>query len=545
MTVGTSWRHGRVLGVLGVPSLLLRLLLLFLLLFPSGSSAQESATLPPLDPAYQDLALLERRGLVPRGLPALRPLSHGRLAWVLREARSRFENDSPAGRPRVDLEAVLSRLEHRFGASRANSATGLAEIEIGGGRSPGRGVPTNGFGAELDIALNPLWSNRGGRAYGDERTGALALRASAPLGPYLAIGLAGRSVALQASGARAGRRDAALEAAYLRAVLGRIAIQIGRDSWWQQPGGDDALLMSRDAPPVDLLRIVTDRPLSLRVLGDTEFAVTVADLGPNQNFPHAKLFGVSLMTRPASSVRLGLTLLNKQTGEGAPGASFSERLKDLSFFWDLFRKGRDFVFSEKLLGLDARVVLPDISGIELFGEIAFTDFATDRLGDVLTSDTGYRVGVHFPRLGKSERHSVEVEGALTAPLLYRHHQFTTGVAVDGFSQGSVLGPDGRRLIASYRYDAPASRWAALVTGALESRSVDPHETVYNPVKDIFRAGTLPHEWRARARVDVTRWFDQVSGMELALGVERVRNFAFEADASRTNTFALVRVRRTF
>ena len=145
--------------MLGVPSLLLRLLLLFLLLFPSGSSAQESATLPPLDPAYQDLALLERRGLVPRGLPALRPLSHGRLAWVLREVRSRFENDSPAGRPRVDLEAVLSRLEHRFGASRANSATGLAEIEIGGGRSPGRGVPTNGFGAELDIALNPLWSN--------------------------------------------------------------------------------------------------------------------------------------------------------------------------------------------------------------------------------------------------------------------------------------------------------------------------------------------------------------------------------------------------
>ena len=506
---------------------------LLLLLIPSPSSAQDSATLPPLDPVYGDLGFLQRQGLIPQGVAALRPLSHGRVAGLVREARSRFESDASARPHRADLEAVLSRLAHRFGASRATVVTGLAEIEVGGGRSPGRGVPTNGQG-ELDIALNPLWSNRGGRAYGDELTGAVAFRASVSLGPNVAIGLAGRGSTIRASGVAPSRQGAALEGAFVRVRLGAIAIQIGRDSWWQLAGGDDALLMSRDAPPLELVRIVTDRPLSVIGLGDTEFALTVADLGPNQNFSHAKLFGLGVTIRPASSLRLGLTLVNKQTGEGAPSASLSDRVKDISFFWDLFRIGRDYTFSEKIASFDAEVVLSEVSGIGVFGEIAFTDLSADRLRDFLTTDTGYRLGVQFPRLGRSERHSVELEAALTTLLLYRHDQFTTGFAVDGFSQGSVLGPDGRRVIARYRYDAPASGWAARVTATLESRSVDP-----------YKAGRLPHERRMRARLDLTRWFDQASGIELALGVERVRNFAFEADAMQTNRAVLVRLWRSF
>jgi len=464
---------------------------------------------------------------------------------LLSEAISRFEeDDTTAAQPRADLDAVLARLERRFGPERSNTATGLAEIEIGGGRSPGREVPSNGQG-ELDVVLNPLWSNRGGRAYGDELTGALALRGSVSLGSNVAIGVAGRGSTLRASGVAPGRRGAVLDGAYLRVRLGSIALQMGRDSWWRHIGGDDVFLMSLDGPPLDLLRIVTDRPLSLPVLGDTEFAVTASDLGPNQNFPHAKLFGLNVTTRPASALRLGLTLVNKQTGKGAPAASFADRVKDISFLWDLFRVGRDYTFSEKMVSFDAQVVLSEISGVELFGEIAFTDFSADRLEDFLTTDTGYRLGVQFPRLGRSQRHSVELEAALTTLLLFRHEQFLTGFALDGFSQGSVLGPDGRRLVARYRYDAPASGWAAAVTTTLESRSVDLYEPVYDPINDVLDPGTFPHERRARARLDLTRWFDRVSGVELALGVERVGNFAFESGAARTNGSALVRVWRTF
>jgi len=519
-------------------------LVLLVALLPSVSYAQDSATLPPLDPAYEDLELLDRHGLVPRGLTSLRPLSQGRVAWLVREARTGFEGAALEGLRRADIEAVLSRLERRFGDVDTRPVAGLAEIELGGGRSPGRGAPSNGLG-ELDVVVNPLWANRGGRAYGDQRSGAVAVRAATSLGKGVAVGVAGRGVALQASGVTPARRDGTIEAAYLRATVGRIALEVGRDAWWQQPGGEDALLLSRDAPPVDLLRIVTDRPLSAFLLGDVEFALTVADLGPNQNFPGAKLFVMNVTARPTASLRMGLTLVNKQAGEGAPDASTSDRLKDLSFFWDLFRVGRDYTFSEKLLGFDARFVLPGASGTALFGEIAFTDLGTDRIRDVLTSDTGYRLGVVLPRLGPSQRHSLELEGALTTALLYRHLQFTTGFAVDGFSQGSELGPDGRRLTARYRYDAAAAGWAVVGAAAVETRSVDPHEPAFNPVKDVFRAGSLPWEGRKRVRLNVTKWLDEFSGVDVGLGVERVKNFAFEGGANRNNVAVLVRVWRTF
>ncbi len=72
-------------------------LVLLVALLPSVSYAQESATLPTLDPAYEDLGLLERHGLVPRGLTSLRPLSQGRVAWLVRDARTGFEGARSGG----------------------------------------------------------------------------------------------------------------------------------------------------------------------------------------------------------------------------------------------------------------------------------------------------------------------------------------------------------------------------------------------------------------------------------------------------------------
>ena len=81
--------------------------------------------------------------------------------------------------------------------------------------------------------------------------------------------------------------------------------------------------------------------------------------------------------------------------------------------------------------------------------------------------------------------------------------------------------------------------------AVETRSVDPHEPAFNPVKDVFRAGSLPWEGRKRVRLNVTRWLDEFSGVDAGLGVERVKNFAFGGGANRSNVAVLVRVWRTF
>jgi len=231
------------------------------------------------------------------------------------------------------------------------------------------------------VALNPLWANRGGRTYGDEATAAVSARIAFPLGSRVAVGLAGRGMGFRATGRVPRRRDGTVEAAYVRGTFGGLAIQVGRDAWWRGVGPAGGLLLSADAPPLNLLRFSTDRPLHLRVLGETEIAVTAADLGPSQNFPHAKLFAVTITGRPNSTVRLGVTLLNKQGGDGAPPAGRIERLKDLTFVWGLFRRGRDYTFSEKLLGLDVRFSVPDARGLQAFAEMTITDFVETRLDD--------------------------------------------------------------------------------------------------------------------------------------------------------------------
>jgi myo-inositol-1(or 4)-monophosphatase len=507
--------------------------------------AQRAGTLPPLDPAYRDLELLEAHGLLPRGMAAQRPLSYGRVAWLVQDARAWLASRLPASAvERADLEATLSRLERRFDGSRLDRAEATFELEAGGGKSPGHDLPENGLGG-LDAVINPLWHDRGGRAYGDERTAALAGRLTVPLGTRVAIGVGGRAVTERSSGLGPRRPDGDLEAAYLRVRLGRMALQVGRDAWWQETGRTPSLLMSANGPSMNLIRLSTDRPLRLWFVGDTELSFTAADLGSGQNFPGANLFGVRMSSAPVETVRIGLMVLNKQGGRGAPAASVADRLKDLSFIWDLFRPGQVFEFSDKVAGVDTRILLDRESGLELFAEVVFNDFDHQRIGDVLANNAAYHLGFGAGRLGTLGRHGFVIDGLWTGSLMYRHHQFRSGQTKDGFIQGSDIGPDGRKLTARYSYSAPSQGWSGALATAYEDRSVDPYDVVFDPYRNFFRSGSLPHERRLRVEMRLTRRMTPLSGIEFTGGVERVTNFAFTDGADRTNGALLVRVWRTF
>ncbi len=516
-------------------------------LIPHPAWAQASGTLPPLDPAYRDLAFLEAHSLTPRGLSSLRPLSYGRVAWLVRDARLWLAaNPREAGTVHSDLEAVLARLERRFSVEALARSEFTAELEAGGGRSPGRRLADNGIGS-ADMVLNPLWANRGGRAYGDEATGAAGGRATMRVASSMAIGVAGRLSALRASGVEPGRRGGALEAAYLRARVGRFAVQLGRDTWWQtaQTLGT-SLSFSGNAPPVDLVRVGTDHPLSVFVLGDVELAATAADLGANQNFPHARLFVFSMKSRPIPDLRLGLTIVNKQGGEGAPEASTADRVKDLSFVWDLFTEGTSFPFSDKMTGVQFHLTLPAFHRAELFGEVNLTDFDHRRVRTMMSTAAGYRMGFALRRLGDSGRHGLVAEGEWLGALMYRHEQFLSGMTVDGFAQGSNLGPDGRRLSLAYDYYAPTAAWGAKVRATYEARSIDRHERDRTTLPPIFRrAEAFPSEHRYRLHARVQRWLGDRSGLALSGGVERVSDFEHQSGAERTNFALLLHLWQTF
>lgn len=502
------------------------------------AAGQRAATVPLLDEAYHDLDRLEAFGLVPRGASGLAPYSRGRVAWIVREARALLAaraDLSPAARE--DLTELMDRLDARFGDDSSRRPTGQVELEAGGGSSPGVVIPYNIVGG-VDAVLNPLWSGRGGRVYADRRNVALAGRLDWPLAPWLALSAAYRASEGRFGGAVPGRPGSGVEALSARLVAGSLAIQVGRDAVWTRAGGSDGPLLGRNGPPLDLVRLATDRPLTIGVLGDLDLSLFAADLGPRDYHPHAKLFGALLAARPTERLDVALTLLNKQMGEGAPAASLGERLKDLTWVWGWLRTGvREF--SDKSVAVS---VAHRGDGVSLFGEMTLNDFDRHRPEHTFVMSAAYRIGLGFPRLGDAGRHRLRVEAAIAGPEVYVHHQFMTGAAVDGYIQGGLPGPDGRAVRVDYGYDAGRGAWRAELGLAAEERNGDAWVESELDRDELVRVRDVPNDRRLRSTGGVIKGLaGGRGGLELRLGVERAWNLGHVQDARAWNRAGLLRV----
>ncbi len=121
----------------------------------------------------------------------------------------------------------------------------------------------------------------------------------------------------------------------------------------------------------------------------------VADLGTtDQVYPHAKLAGYQLSMLPTSRVELGAELIDETGGDGAPGASFLQRVDDALPLLDVLSP--NFQFSNKMAGLDTRLSLPELAGLTVYGEGVVDDFDARRLRSSLLTDGGYIAGSSSP-----------------------------------------------------------------------------------------------------------------------------------------------------
>ena len=506
-------------------------------------AAQYAATVAPSDPAYADVARLEALGLMPRGSGGSGPWSVGRIAWMVREARALAAARDLPPPVRDDVTAILARLARRFPPEDARTATGAVEAEVGGGRSPGRFTPNNGLGS-LDAVVNPLWMGNNGRAYGDRSTAAAAARVALPLGSAVAIMAGGRVSTTSSTGEPLRGDGPTVETLALRVRLGSLALEAGRDYTWVGDGSSRELALSGNGPPLDLIRLGTDRPLSAFFLGDVDFSLFVLDMGETQVPAHAKLFGVLITSRPTPAVELGLTLLNKQLGEGAPDASVGDRIKDLTWVADWFSPGVA-EFSDKIAGVSVRL-RPAGGAVSLLAEGVLTDFDHHRPRHTFMGTAGYRLTLELPRLGASGRHAVRAEGSWIGPVVYLHHQFTSGHAAGGFPMGSHLGADSHSVRVSYGYHPAARDWWAEMGISVDDwrgdtwrpgdEGEDQPQRVEDGTDEIRLRGDLSlHKGLLAGR----------AGVDLTLGLERVRSFAFQAGDDRLNGAARLRFWHAF
>ena len=501
-----------------------------------------TAYVPILDPAYADVELLAAADLVATLAAGEAPHSRAAFArWAAEAAERAASLGRPALRPRV--AEALARLRRRF-PQPAPVALRDAQVDLWLAQSPYRPLGPGAAG-EIDGLLNPLLQRNQGRKIADGWTVSAEFAAEAESGRF-AASLRPRAWlhALRGGESASASVSATFHSAYARLVQGPLALEAGRNSVTMGYGRDGGPLLSGNARGFDMIRLATERPVRLpgrlRGWGQWRASALLARMGADRDVPGSWLSAFRLSNRPGRTVELALVYVNLQGGDGAPDGTLGERAIDvfLPFL------GGVIELSDKVAGIDVLVTVPSIR-THFFMNFVATDLRAnrDQALRAFWQDAIWAFGARAYGLGSQGRLDVWADAKSTGPLPHTHHQYTSGLTLDGRVLGDPLGPNARGVSVGFAWTASAwkaeasvaqERWSAdewTLAGAFEG---DPRPWVWT------KTAEFPSEVRRRLTLE---WRREPEPGRIALGVraayERAANFAFTG--RNRNNFA-VRVR---
>lgn len=439
----------------------------WLVLVLLGASALEaqSFTVPASSDAYRRLEAVSAFFPV-RGLHlGQRPMSRRELTRVLSALERTVEASARRSSRRTWALIELQRLRAGLGVGDTASVprvqtAAFGQVHASDART--ERIEPNGLGL-LDAITNPFARRRLGWPTSPGVTATVA--PTIAVSSLSALGVLAQPRFSIEGNAGALRGDLDVHRAYVRAVLSNVAVQLGADEllWGQAPAG--ALFISGNASPFPGLVVGTDTaftmPWLFRLAGPVRMTGVLADLGPSQDPPHARLAGWLVSIQPWSRFELGVSVLVQTGGNGGPPATFLERVVDLFPAIDaLHPAAADLEISNKIAGGNLRLRLPELSGLDVYYELAIDDFDGRRLKSSFIDDMGHLLGARIaggPVVWRTEYHK-------TSLRLYEHAQFRSGTTYRRRLIGSPLGPNARAAYLGVEWDLAGNTRAVLTVG---------------------------------------------------------------------------------
>ena len=506
-----------------------------------GVAAQARAFVPPDSPVYGDIDRLAAAGLIDTIAVGIRPYTKREIVRLLSEAKRNL--DRRAGGTEWAARTIAAGLRRYDRAAPGGVETVSADATFLD--SPYRTIPADGNGS-IDATINPLASYQAGRSLVNGTTTTVESLVDASMGRF-AVSFQPRA-AVGAPRASANEATLRLQSGNFVGAFGNLVIDAGRGyvAFGQYPSG---LLLSGNAPALDMIRISTERPAALpwlfRLLGPMYGTLFVADLGTShQAHAHSKLAGYRFSMLPHPNLELGAEVIDETGGNGAPPGSFADRVIDLFPVFDaIFRRNSDFQFSNKLAGIDVRIRMPSWAGMEVYAEGVADDGDFRRFRSTFLEDGGIVGGVSWSCVVECGRLVTRFEYHQTGIRYYTHTDFSSGVQENGFILGDPLGPRGLGGYASL--DADAGRLGrVLISGAHEVRSGNLYGSVASePSLSDFHFVQIGHGPGERRTRVVAAWrtgaIDSRWSTTITLGAERVTNADFVMDKTRTGALARV------
>jgi len=507
--------------------------------------AQATPIVAPDARVYRDIDRLTAAGLIDTIIVGIRPYSRREIRRLLTEAQRNLGRNGSA---RAWAEPTIASDLEQYAARDIRWAKPIDAIALDAtysGSTP-RAAPidSNGF---LRASIDPLTAYREGRRVDRGASGGIETRHSIELTNWLAVAVNPR---LWVSGGNEfiGSTDPrlTLQSGSVNMLFGNLSIEAGRDYvlFGQSPTG--GLLLSENAPALDMIRVSNDRPAALpsilKYIGPMRGTLLLADLGKNQFHAHPKLIGYHISALPHPALELGLEVTDIMGGNGVPGFSTSSAIVDaLPFIDPILRRRSDFI-SNKFVGGDFRWRVPGATGVQLYGEGALDDFDLRRLRSSLLEDGGYIFGLSASCLADCGRLGVRAEFHQTGIRYYTHSDYD--MQQDGQILGDPLGPRGLGGYLTFDGDAGRAGELALST-AFEARSGNTYGSAVTGADTrgfhFVLLSRRPGEKRTRV---VATWTpgprDRRMTLSISAGAERVTNFAFDQGRDRTNGLAQIR-----
>ncbi len=502
--------------------------------------AQATPFVAPNDRVYLVIERLAAAGLIDTLIIGARPFSEREIMRLLGEARrSLARKQSPSAWAARTIARDMARFDGPHDRVVDAILSGATHLD-----SPYRPAPPDSNGV-IPATINPLAAYREGRPLAFGETFELESMHSAEPSRYVALTANPRVTfeSFRSSGLvspSGSRSTLALQSGAATFVVGNFSLEAGRDyvEFGQAPTG--GLLLSQNAPALDMIRVSNDLPAGLpfvsRLLGPMRGMLFVADLGSDQLHPHTKLVGYHVAALPIPQFEIGVEVIDAMGGNGGQPASFGDRVLDAIPIFDVLRANSDFQFSNKIAAVDGHWREPSWRGFELYLQTAIDDFDARRLKSVLLDDGGYLGGLSFSCLMDCGQLGVRLEYHQTGIRFYAHPDYP--IEKDSILLGDPLGPRG--LGGYLTVDAESERAGQFsTTAAFEVRSGDGYGSGstgnHTEGFHFFQVFHRPAEKRARL-LEVWTFdtgHDRIT-LRVSGGAERVTNYAFVAGADRTN-----------
>jgi capsule assembly protein Wzi len=522
------------------------------LLVPRSVFSYSSVTVPIEDPVYRQIDKLAAFGLITSMIEGQRPYVRSEIGRLIAEALQNYPKFEEGFRGNSGSDAKLY-VDRILEGLKAEYHEELVQREVLPGEPPRiQGqlldqlrfdllyldedpslVPIeNGLGG-IRAFLLPLVEERGGRHYAKGTNLAFETTHWVRLGKYFSLQAQPRYQMQVLKGAD-GENKVFIQRLNGRFTWNKLDLEIGRDSLNWGASSLGGLAFSNNARPLDFAKLSSISPFRypffFKKIGVNEWSLVVANLGPEQHFPHSWLVAYKNSNRGSPYFELGFGMTLVMGGEGAPPLSFGQSFLE---FWGGSQGAGNGAHSNRNFDLELKGRIPKLRGTELYSEFHFEDW--DWQPSVLFAyDISYLVGAYLPRLNNSGTLDLRLEYHRLSPRYSRSPVFTDGMTENNFIVGDPLGPASFGVTAEVNYDLnPKTLLTFGFRYSQRSNSLYQQQLDGTDLTGIHKIVNGVNESRVRGRVSCRHQFNRHLVGTLGMGFEQVQNFNFTEGVDKT------------